>query len=140
MSEAILLDTGPLVALLNRRDQHHTWATRQFETYALPFLSCEPVRAEAAHLLRRAGVEPATVLTLVTSGAVRLDDAMPPDAEALRAALARYRDVPMDVADACMVRLHARHPDSRILTLDSDFFVYRHAEGDTLPVPHPTTS
>ena len=62
MTRIVTLDTGPLVALLNRRDRYHRWATEQWADVELPVLTCEPVLTEACFLLRELPGGPAAVL------------------------------------------------------------------------------
>ncbi len=138
MSKPVLLDTGPLVAYLDRREPDHEWAKEQFAALPLPFLTCEPVLTEAAHLLKRSGVDTETVLELVRTGAIRIAYAMPPEIEDLQRLLKRYHDTPMDLADACLVRMVEKQARAQVLTLDSDFFVYRTESGaalDIIPLP-----
>lgn len=125
MSPVVLADTGPIVAFLNRRDQHHNWAVEQFKTHPLPFLTCEPVLTEAAYLLARSGLNAGTVFDLVLSGGLVSAFQIRPEVEIVKAMLERYRNVPMDLADACMVRMAELHPSASVLTLDSDFHIYR---------------
>lgn len=135
MKEPILLDAGPLVAFLHERQEHYRWAYRQFETLPFPFLTCEAVIAEAAHLLYKwANLQPEAILELVRTGAIRIDYQIQPEVVALQALSRRYSDVPMDLADACLVRMSEQYPGSRVLTLDSDFYVYRTESGEALDV------
>ena len=52
MKQQVLADTGPLVALINKRDRHHAWASDQATRLPAPFLTCEAVLSEACFLLR----------------------------------------------------------------------------------------
>ena len=134
MRPVTLLDTGPLVAALDRRDRYHEWAYGQFGTLPLPFLTCEAVLTEAVYLLGEAGVAPEAVFDLLLSGAIRLAFDIGSQVEELRALLTRYRNVPMDLADACLVQMSERYRGSQILTLDSDFYIYRIRTGEALSV------
>jgi predicted nucleic acid-binding protein len=134
MSLLILVDTGPIVAAINRRDQHHQWAYEQFERLPLPFLTCEAVLTEAAYLLARSGIPIETMLDLLIVGAIRLAFDVEVEAAALKKMLKRYRNVPMDLADACMVRMAELHPSASVLTLDSDFYIYRMSNKKPLSV------
>ena len=127
-----IADTGLVVAYLNPRDAHHAWAVGQFERYP-SFETCEPVLAEAAHLVGG----PGPVVGLVTSGALRLGYSLAGDEGAVAALVAKYADVPMDLADACVVRLAERHDDCEVVTVDGDFFVYRRHGSRAIPVAHP---
>ena len=120
----VLLDTGPLVAYLYPRDTHHHWAVSQFALVDPPFLTCEPVLTEACFLMARSGQTPARVFRLMDTGAVRLAFNVAEELPALQALTERYADVPMSLADACLVRM-AERTGLSICTLDSDFMIYR---------------
>lgn len=137
MSGPVLLDTGPLVAFLDRRDHHYPWAYEQFKQLPFLFITCEPVLTEAVHLLARANVRPESVLELVRSGAIRIGFDMQSEVRALQRLLAQYENVPMDLADACLMRLAATHPEASVFTVDSDFYIYRQGSGQALSVVHP---
>ncbi len=118
------MDTGPLVAYLSERERHHPWAVEQFETLDLPFVTCEAVLTEACFVTARNRQPPERVLETVARGVVqiglRLDEELP----AVRALMRRYENVPMSLADACLVRL-AEMTGLPICTLDRDFAIYR---------------
>ena len=137
MREAVLVDTGPLVAYLSEDEAHHGWAVDQFNRFAAPLFTCEAVLTEAAHIVRRHGFDPSHVAALVEAGTVavrfRLDDEL----GALKELLRQYRDTPMDLADACLVRMAEFYPSSRVLTLDSDFHIYRKHSREQIPVIMP---
>ena len=124
----ILLDTGPLVALLSRNDANHDRARRIFADSAPPFRCCEAVVAEACFLMRK--VHPTGPLDVVALGArgvysiaISADEHWP-NIEAL---LKKYSDRPISLADACLIRCAEIHQEARILTFDTDFGVYRWA-------------
>lgn len=134
MRPVYLLDTGPLVAALDRKDRYHSWAFEQFKRLPLPFLTCEAVFTEAAYMLRRAGLNPAVLFSLVESGGIVMQYDMQAESERLAELLRRYDDRPMGLADACLVRMAEIYPNSTVLTLDSDFHVYRKHRRETIPV------
>ncbi len=129
-----LADTGPLVALFNRRDQHHAWAVERFKELRPPLFSCEAALAEAHYLL--AGVDGGRekLLELLHRKVLQLDFTLQDEIAGVRALLARYRDVPMDLADACLVRSTELNPQSRVWTVDTDFGIYRRNGRQTVPV------
>ena len=137
--KTFVVDTGPLVAYLRESDQYHEWARQQFQQYGFPFLTCEPVLTETAFLLSRYGgsrnVEP--LLALLTKGALRVTLQLSAQASCLQKFMRRYQNVPMSLADACLVRMAELHPDSTILTLDSDFLIYRKHEREPLSLLMP---
>ncbi len=122
-----LIDTGPLVAALDRSEPHHDWAAAQLERLEPPLLTCEAVLSEAAFLLRRAGANEALPLRLAERGMVSTVAVTESERDMahLRRLMEQYSNVPMSFADACLVRLAERFSDAQLLTLDSDFRIYR---------------
>ena len=119
-----LLDTGPLVAYLYPRDAYHDWAVGQLETAELPFRTCEAVVTEACFLVARNGQPAARVLTMLARGVLRIDLDLEQELKAVQTLMERYGNVPMSLADACLVRM-AEITGLPVCTLDSDFEVYR---------------
>jgi predicted nucleic acid-binding protein len=124
----ILLDTGPLVALLSKDDFHHDRAQQAFAACAPPFRSCEAVVAEACFLMRKVhSAGPAEVLALASRGVFELSIRADEQWTYLEALLKKYADRPISLADACLIRCAEIHHEARILTFDSDFKGYRWA-------------
>jgi predicted nucleic acid-binding protein len=121
----VLLDTGPLVALLNRRDRHHQWATEQWAEIAPPLSTCESVLAEACFLLRDLDDGPGRVLEFVARGVLKVPFRVESEAGTIAGLLRRYASVPMSLADACLVWMVERDARARVFTLDDDFRIYR---------------
>jgi predicted nucleic acid-binding protein len=121
----VLLDTGPLVALLNRREKAHARVKAVLEQLPSPLFTVEPVLTEAMFLLRGIKGAPEKVLHLVRDGLLRVPMSVETEAIALAQLVARYSNVPMSLADACLVRLVELMPDASVLTLDDDFRIYR---------------
>jgi predicted nucleic acid-binding protein len=124
MKSGIVLDTGPLVAFLYGRERDHDWAAEQFDRVDQPFISCEPVLTEACFLVSRNGQSPVVVLDILERGMVRIGLDLEAELPVLRRLMQRYASVPMSLADACLVRL-VELTGLPILTLDSDFAIYR---------------
>jgi uncharacterized protein len=132
-----ILDTGPLVSFLAAGLQHHSWAVDQWKRLRPPLLTCEPVLTEAAFLLRREGRETDALFALLDRGVIRIALAVQQEQAALRALMSRYRNKPMSLADACLVRLSGIHATSLVFTLDSDFRIYRRHGNKVIPVLMP---
>lgn len=124
MRSGVLLDTGPFVAYLRPRDNYHNWALDQFRTLDPPFVTCEPALTGACFLVARVGRPPAQVLDMLQRGVVRIGLELQEELAAIQVLMRRYASVPMSLADACLVRL-AEMTALPILTLDSDFAIYR---------------
>lgn len=139
MRNQTILDTGPLVALLNRADRHHRWAREQWAQIAPPLFTCEAVLAEACFLVRRFPGGQAAVLDLVGRGVLDLSFRLSEESTAISRLLKKYRDVPMSLADGCIVRLAERHARGVVFTLDSDFTVYRKNGRQVIPILAPVS-
>jgi predicted nucleic acid-binding protein len=137
VTEAVLVDTGPIVAFLNSRDRYHEWSKETFAGIEAPVLSCEAVLSEACFLLRSARGGGEAVLKLVERGLVRLPFHLGPETGPIRRLLSRYSSVPMSLADACLVRMSEQVSDSVLLTLDRDFRVYRKHGRNVIPTRMP---
>lgn len=133
-----LVDTGPIVAFLNRRDRHHAWAVETLASIRAPLLTCEAVLSEAVYLVRRLDGGPEKVVELVTRGVVNPSFRLEGDAPSVKRLIARYGDLPMDLADACLVRMTEFHGDCLLLTIDSEFRdVYRRHGRQAIPTLMP---
>ena len=132
-----LLDTGPLVSSLVSDLRHHAWTTEQWKRLRPPLLTCEPVLTEAAFLLRREGRAANALFTLLERGVIRVAISVEEEQTDLRALMHRYRNRPMSLADACLVRLSELHPAAEVFTLDSDFHIYRRHGNRVIPVLMP---
>ena len=136
MARNALVDAGFLVALLSRRDSHHQWAVRQAPGHAPPWRTCEAVLSEAFHLLGAPGAPGlgALLRRRALIAAFDLDDHVEPVLKLLQ----KYADVPMSLADACLVRMTETLPDPIILTTDSDFRIYRRHSRQMVPCVMPS--
>ena len=132
-----LLDTGPLVSFLASGSRHHTWAVEQWKRALPPLLTCEPVLTEAAFLLKREGGDSDALFELLNLGVIRMALAVQEEQADLRVLMHRYRNRPMSLADACLVRLSETNPHGKVFTLDSDFHIYRRHGNKVIPVMMP---
>lgn len=134
---AVIIDAGPLVAYLCSGDLHHGWAIAQFEAVMEPVLTCEPVWTEAMHLVRKFGGDPERLWAFVRRQVVSFAFDLKTDCEAVAALMRRYSDVPMSLADACLVRMAELHRDTRVWTVDRDFRYYRRFGRQVIPLLAP---
>jgi predicted nucleic acid-binding protein len=123
-----IVDTGPLVAFFDRAERHHRWVADRIEELEAPLLVCEPVLTEAMYLLGRYSRSKHDLFKLLQNGALDLAFRIEEHADALSKLLEKYRDTPMSLADACIVRMAEINERHAVLTLDSDFSVYRKHE------------
>ncbi len=137
MKQEVLLDTGPLVAYLNRRDADHAWSRAQWQQIRPPLLTNEAVLSEACFLLCEFGGDPDSVLKLVERDVIRVSFGVSDHISVVRKLMRKYRSSPMSFAGACLVRMSELHADSVVFTLDSDFRVYRRNGRQILPLLFP---
>jgi len=137
VAEKILVDAGPLVAVLNASDQHHGWARQQFDELQPPLLTCEAVLSEAQFLVHRLGGDPLCILELVESGVLHPDFDVGTEVGALLGLQRTYRNLPMSLADACLVRMTEAHERARVFTTDSHFRIYRRIGRRLIPLLAP---
>ena len=107
------------------------------DTLEPPLLVCEPVLAEALFLLRRYPVAADALAGLVERDVLRIAFHLGDHVAEVRALMRKYRDTPMSLADACIVRMAELSNHYPIFTLDSDFTVYRKAGRDLLSLVSP---
>ena len=132
-----LVDAGPVIALLDRKDKHHGWAVDQFSRFDA-FETCEAVLAEACARLAYAGFDQTAAIRLADEGALKLTFDTAYNLGRILALMEKYRDLPMDFADACLVTMSEEEKDSLVVTLDQkDFSVYRRYGRQTVPVLAP---
>jgi uncharacterized protein len=137
MTAAVILDTGPWVALHCRNDAHHAWSVAQFGRFAGPFLTCEAVVAETCFLLARGGFDPSMALKLIQRGVVRVGMNLADELAPVTALFQRYENLPASLADACLVRMTELYDPCHVLTLDSDFHIYRRHGRKIIPLIRP---
>ena len=126
MAADALIDTGAILALLDRNDRWHDSCVAAYKQLRLPLLTSEAVLTEVFHLVGDNQREIDAAWKFVRSGAVTLSPISVEDLPALDALMRRYRDRPMDFADATLVLIAERHSLSLILTIDhDDFETYR---------------
>ena len=121
-----LIDTGAILALVDRDDQWHEACVEAYNRNRLPWLTTEAVLNETFYLVRRNLRDDRAVWTLLRSGAIRMS--VIPDEELLQiqVLMFQYADRPMDFADATLVHVASRERLSSILTIDhDDFETYR---------------
>ncbi|HXF13895.1 MAG TPA: PIN domain-containing protein [Terriglobales bacterium] len=134
----VLVDTGPIVALLSRRDQYHKVCVEALKEIPGPLFTCWPVLTEAAWLLGqggRASEHLQQLIRSIDSGFISLLPLSSEDALPIGVILKKYRDIRIQLADAALVHLAARDGMDTVFTLDRrDFSVYRLPKGRTFRV------
>ena len=132
-----IVDTGPLVAFFDRSERYHRWTVDRIEELDAPLLVCEPVLTETIYLLARFPKAQDALFGLLQNGALAVAFRLKEHIGVLHRLLRKYRDTPMSLADACVVRMAEIHEDHFVLTLNSDFAVYRKHGRHPIALMHP---
>jgi predicted nucleic acid-binding protein len=134
---AILVDAGPLVALLHRDDQYHQKCVEALTEIRDPLVTVWPVFTEAMYLLNFSWRAQDALWELILDDTVRLLSVEADDHRRMRDLMKKYRMLPMDLADAALVAVAERDRIRRIFTIDRrDFSLYRPAKlGKFMIVP-----
>jgi len=131
MARTVIADSGFLVALVRRDDEQHPWALELSARFPAPWRTCEAVLSET-FFLAGAAVRHKVAETL-KRGLLVSDFSLAAEQDAVLAMMDKYTDVPMSLADACLVRMTEILPDPVILSTDTDFRVYRRHSRQVVP-------
>ena len=137
VAASVIVDTGPIVALLDSDDQQHAWVKAQFARLRPPLLTCEAVLTESCFLIARGGGDASAVIQLAERGVINVAQLFDAEAAAVARLMRKYRNVPMSLADACLVRLIELTSQATLFTLDSDFEIYRQKGRRLIPLLAP---
>lgn len=133
----VLLDAGPLIGYLNRKDQYHGWAVESWESLTDPLWTCEAVMSEVIFNLQSEEMPLDSVLHYLEIGIIRLDFSIEENRADILNLLRKYADQPMSLADACLVRMAELHEHCQIFTTDKDFKFYRRNGRGIIPLLAP---
>jgi predicted nucleic acid-binding protein len=128
------LDAGPLVAYLIKQESHHEWAKKRFKLVGAPMITCESVLSEAFFLLRRIDRSGKSILDLVDRGVLSIGFSLQQEISFVSSLMKRYANVPMSLADACLVRMAELYREAKVFTLDTDFRIYRKNGRQVIPL------
>lgn len=120
-----IIDAGPLVTFCDRRDSRHEWVVETLRKVGGPLLTCEAVIAEALYLTRHRADMQDALLAMIEKGLLSLPFILEREVRGIRHLRQRYQNVPMSLADACLVHLAEAFDDHEVCTFDSDFTIYR---------------
>jgi predicted nucleic acid-binding protein len=136
MKTPVILDTGPLVGLLDARDEHHDWTVERMKQIASPMITCESVVSEALFVLGRRKNPIHRLMALLEGGQIRITQSLALERERARVfeILPTYNNLSPSLADACLVRMSENHPRRKIFTLDNHFRIYRRNGDEPIPL------
>jgi uncharacterized protein len=132
MKQAIV-DTGVIVALLNKNDNYHQWAISQWKQVQAPAITCEAVISESCFLLKATYLQE-VLMSMIEAGAIKTQFQLEDNVAKIKELMLRYGSVPMSFADACLVRMAEENPEFAILTIDSDFTIYRKNRNEVITI------
>lgn len=121
----IIADTGVIVAYLDKRDEWHKWTYEQMKILPAPYSVCESVITESCFLLAHLHNGKKNVLEMLKAGFLEIVFSLSNEIEAVENLMQKYENVPMSLADACLVRMSELVDNSVVFTTDSDFHIYR---------------
>ncbi len=121
----ILIDAGPIIALFNKNDKYHEKIKEFLKNYEGKLTSTWPVVTEVSHMLDFNIQTQIDFLTWIKLGGVTIEDIEKEDLNRIIELSKKYSDVPMDLADASLVVLSEKMKIKQIITIDSDYYVYR---------------
>jgi uncharacterized protein len=137
MRKGIIIDTGVLVAFLMPSDKFHQWAVSSLTNIQYPVLTCEAVLTEVCFLLQKVHGGREKALQLVKQGYIEIPFRLSDEIESVEKLMQRYDSVPISLADACLVRMAEIYTETSVLTLDSDFRIYRQHRNQEISVIMP---
>jgi len=121
----VLLDTGVIVAVLDRSERHHSRCVDAIEAIESPLATCEAVIAESCYLLRGLPGAAQAILENVSRGVFQIPLRLAVSASPIQRIMRKYSGIGIDFADACLIQLAEELGSGGILTLDRDFDIYR---------------
>ena len=120
-----IADAGIIVGLIYERDQWHEWAFEESKQLAPPFFTCEAVIVEACFLLQNIRNGEQNILGMIADEHLQIDFSLSDEVASVKSLMKKYENVPMSLADACLVRMSELMDNSVVFTTDSDFHIYR---------------
>ena len=140
LGKVVLVDTGPLVALIDRRDSKHAWASSMMDTFSAPMVTCTAVITEAVFLLNHTDHGAETLFSFIDEEIVQVENPYPSEKEIIHNLILKYQNISPSLADLCLVEMAEKRNSSNIFTIDSDFLIYRDSRGNTIDLISPYKS
>ncbi len=125
------------IAFVRKQDRYHPWAIRAWQDISPPMLTCESVLSEVCFLLKNETLGLEAVFDMLKNDIIDVPFSFREEVSSIKSLMSRYNSVPMSFADACLVRMSELVVGSSIITLDSDFRIYRQHRDREIPVIMP---
>jgi predicted nucleic acid-binding protein len=135
MAKTVVADAGLLAAVIARKDRDHAWAVNEARQWPPPWVTCEAALSEAFFVL--GPIDGKTLGNFLQRGLVKVQFDLDAEVDAVVSLMQKYVDVPMSLADACLVRMTELVADPLVLTTDSDFTIYRRHGRQIIPCEMP---
>lgn len=123
--QSTIIDAGPLIALFAKDDEHHQDMTAFLKGYVGELITSWPVVTETTHLLSQNHHLQIAFLDWIRLGGLQIIDIHLSDLNRIIELSKKYKDIPMDLADASLVVLAEKNRVSNIISIDSDYDIYR---------------
>ncbi len=121
----ILIDAGPIIALFNRRDKYHNRVTEYLKRYTGKLITTWPVITETSHMLDFNVNAQIAFLEWINRGGVEVFEISVNKIKRIIEITVKYKDIPMDLADASLIIVSEETGIKEILTIDNDYYIYR---------------
>lgn len=132
LNNIIIIDTSAIIAYLNRKEKYHNWVIDYFKEFIPPLITCESVITECSFLLRKVEKGNYQLFELIKERILQIKFNLQEEFESINFLLQKYSDVPISLADACLIRMSEINKSSKIITLDSDFKIYRKSRDEII--------
>jgi len=137
MEHRVILDTGPLTAFLNRRDNYHYWMLGQLQKTTSAFITCEAVLSETLYLAGHSHAAILAISGMIREDLIRVYPVMSEYSEPVLQLMKKYSDLPASLADVCLLQMYNLGMGDKIMTLDSDFRIFRDKKSKPLKLITP---
>lgn len=135
-----IIDTGPLAALIDKRDAWHQWTVNRVKEIRPPLITCEAILSECCFVLMRSGIELTHLFNFIAKGDLQVKSPFihVSDQERVIKIIDNYQSLPASFADACLVHMYETIRMAKVFTLDDHFTVYRTSAGNPLSLIIPS--
>ena len=134
---SIFIDTGPIVAFLNKNDQYHSFVVQEMRNYPPPFITCEAVITESFFLMSKLPNGVGKLIELLETEHILINTVYRDYLSSVHQLIQNYSNVPMSLADACLVQMAGEVTNASVFSLDSDFQIYRLPDGSSISLISP---
>ncbi len=137
MAKTVYIDTGPVIAILNKRDEHHLWATDKTSQIENDLVTTSIIIAEAFYILKKLpkGIE--GLFQIIEEGFIKVEESYPKNMVFIHELVLKYDDIDASIGDISLLSIIDDPKHSKVFTLDYDFHIYRDKKGKPLDLISP---